>query len=148
MGQRVSKPWQAFRNSLLQMPSTGTLGNTLSLGPKNLKVKCQAFTYDGSKGWNSTHQPAHLSWMTIKELETRVQLDVASSSEHFLVDTQGYLFCPDLLLWSFLPAKLYNFGYYRKNHYKKDSPKHFFVAGMDRYYPISFWWSLNAPLPC
>ena len=25
----------------------------------------------------------------------------------------------------------------------KDSPKHFFVAGMDKYFPTSFWWSLN-----
>ena len=25
----------------------------------------------------------------------------------------------------------------------KDSPEHFFVAGMDKYFPTSFWWSLN-----
>ena len=32
------------------MPSMGTLGGTLPLGPKSLKVKCQAFPYDGSTG--------------------------------------------------------------------------------------------------
>ena len=29
----------------------------------------------------------------------------------------------------------------------KDSPEHFFVAGMDKYYPTSFWWSLSVLLP-
>ena len=33
---------------LLQMPSTGTLGGTLPLGPKSLKVKHQAFRHNGS----------------------------------------------------------------------------------------------------
>ena len=32
------------------MPSTGTLGSTLPLGPKSLKVKRQAFPHDGSRG--------------------------------------------------------------------------------------------------
>ena len=38
------------KNSLLQMISVGTLGSTLSLGPKSLKVKRQAFPHDGSTG--------------------------------------------------------------------------------------------------
>ena len=29
----------------------------------------------------------------------------------------------------------------------KDSPKHFFVAGMDEYFPTSFWWSLSVLIP-
>ena len=29
----------------------------------------------------------------------------------------------------------------------KDSPEHFFVAGMDTYFPTSFWWSLIVLLP-
>ena len=29
----------------------------------------------------------------------------------------------------------------------KYSPKHFFVAGMDKYFPTSFWWSLSVLLP-
>ena len=28
----------------------------------------------------------------------------------------------------------------------KDSPKDFFVAGMDKYFPTSFWWSLGVLL--
>ena len=36
---------------------------------------------------NSPLQPAHLSHITIMGLEPRVQLDVASRSENFLVDT-------------------------------------------------------------
>ena len=28
----------------------------------------------------------------------------------------------------------------------KDSPKHFFVAGMDKYFPTSFWWTLSVLL--
>ena len=28
----------------------------------------------------------------------------------------------------------------------KDSPKHFLVAGMDKYFPTSFWWSLSVLL--
>ena len=32
------------------MPSIGTLGATLPLGPKSLKVKHQAFPHDGSTG--------------------------------------------------------------------------------------------------
>ena len=30
---------------------------------------------------------------------------------------------------------------------QKDSPEHFFVAGMDKYFPTSFWWSLSVLLP-
>ena len=32
------------------MPSIGTLGGTLPLGPKSFKVKYQAFPHDGSTG--------------------------------------------------------------------------------------------------
>ena len=30
---------------------------------------------------------------------------------------------------------------------QKDLPKHFFVAGMDKYFPTSFWWTLSVLLP-
>ena len=33
--------------------------------------------------------------------------------------TQGYLLCPDLLLWHLLLPNLYHFGCLRKNNYKK-----------------------------
>ena len=29
----------------------------------------------------------------------------------------------------------------------KESPEHFFVAGIDKYFPTSFWWSLGVLLP-
>ena len=29
----------------------------------------------------------------------------------------------------------------------KDSPEHVFVAGMDKYFPTSFWWSLSCHTP-
>ena len=69
------------------MPSTGTLGGTLPLRPKSLKVKCQAYPHDGSRGLKRPLQPARLSQITITGLEPRVQLDVAGRSENFLVDT-------------------------------------------------------------
>ena len=69
------------------MPSTGTLGGTLPWGPKSLKVKCQAYPHDGSRGLKRPLQPARLSQITITGLEPRVQLDVAGRSENFLVDT-------------------------------------------------------------
>ena len=77
-------------------------------------------------------------------LEPRVQLDVACRSENFLVD---YLLCLDLLLWNLLLPNLYRFGRYRKKQLLKDSPRHFFVAGMNKYFPTSFWWSLSVLLP-
>ena len=69
------------------MPSVVILGNTLPLGSKSLKVKCQTFPYDGS---TVLKQPAPASLPVtdnLHELEPRVQLDVAGRSENFLVDT-------------------------------------------------------------
>ena len=70
------------------MPSIGTLGSTLPLGPKSLKVKPQPFPHDGSTGLK---QPAAASLpvqITIMGLEPRVQLDVAGRFENFLADTE------------------------------------------------------------
>ena len=69
------------------MPSIGTLGSTLSSGPKSLKVKHQALPHDGSIGLKQLLQPAHLSHLNITGLEPRVQLDEAGRSENFSVDT-------------------------------------------------------------
>ena len=76
------------------MPSIWTLGGTLPWGPKRLKIKCQAFPHDGSTGLK---QPAPASPpVTDNHHEAgakgatgcgRVQLDVASRSKNFLVDT-------------------------------------------------------------
>ena len=74
------------------MPSTGTLGGTLPLGPRSLKVKCQAYPHDGSRGLKRPLQPAGLSQITITGLEPRVQLDVAGRSKNFLVD-MGATYC-------------------------------------------------------
>ena len=35
----------------------------------------------------------------------------------------------------------------QENKLQKYSPKHFFVAGMDKHFPTSFWWSLSVLLP-
>ena len=71
------------------MPSIGTLGSTLPLGPKNFKVKCQAFPHNGStRPWlEQPLQLARLAQRTITGLEPRLQLPVAGRSENFLVDT-------------------------------------------------------------
>ena len=74
-----------------------------------------------------------------------MQLDVADRSENFLVDT-GVTYCLDLLLQSLLLPNLYHLGATEKQ-LLKDSPEHFFVAEMDKYLPISFWWSLSVLLP-
>ena len=114
------------------MPSTGTLGDTLSSGPKNLKIKHQAFPHDGSTGLKQP-TPASLPLQTtIMGLELRVQLDVADKSENFLVDIYSVLTSCSR---AFSLQNLYHSGCYRKNNYKKDSPEHFFVAAMDKYFP-------------
>lgn len=61
-----------------------------------------------------------------------MQLDVADKSENFLVDIYSVLTSCSR---AFSPQNLYHSGCYRKNNYKKDSPEHFFVAAMDKYFP-------------
>ena len=69
------------------MPSVVILGNTLPLGSKSLKVKCQTFPYDGSTGLKPP-TPASLPVTdNHHELEPSLQLDVAGRSENFVVDT-------------------------------------------------------------
>ena len=69
------------------MPTTWTLGSTVPSGPKSLKVECQAFPHDGSRGLKCPLQPACLSQITITGLGPTVHLDVAGRPENFLVDT-------------------------------------------------------------
>ena len=86
--------------------------------------------------WSSLHQPACLSQITFMNWSQgcnwmwQVGLRIS-----WLI--QGLLLCPDLP-WSLL-ENLYHFGCHRKNIYKKDSPEYFFVWGMDKYFPTSFW---------
>ena len=66
------------------MPSTGTLGSTLPLGPKSLKVKHQAFPHNGSTG---------LKWSTLASLPVTDNHQGAGAKgatgcgKNFLVDT-------------------------------------------------------------
>ena len=60
------------------MPSIGTLGGTLPLGPKSLKVKRQAFPHDDSTGRKQPTPPARLSQITITGLEPRMQASLGT----------------------------------------------------------------------
>ena len=46
------------------------------------------------------------------------------------------------------PPKPVPFWVLQEKQLLKDSPEHFFVVGMDKYFPTSFWWSLSVrPTP-
>ena len=131
------------------MSSVGTLGGIVPSGPNSLKVKRQDFPCDGStRPWlKQPLQPACLAQRTIMGLEPRVQLHVAGGSENFLVDT-GATYC---VLTSYSEAFSSQtctiLGATEKKKITKDSPEYFFIAGMDKYFPTSFWWSLSVLLP-
>ena len=128
------------------MPSTGTLGSTLPSGPKSLKVKRQAYPHDGSRGLK---RPAAASPPVTDNHHgagAKGATDVAGRSENFLVDT-GATYSV-LISWiKPSPPKPVPFWVLQEKQLLKDSPKHFFVAGMDKYFPTSFWWSLSVLLP-
>ena len=128
------------------MPSVGTLGSTLPLRPKSLKVKCQTFHHDGSTEMK-WHAPASPS-VTDKNtgLEPRVQLDVAGRSENFLVD-QGLPTLPWPPTPETSPPKPVPLWVVQEKQLQKDSSKHFFVVGMDKYFSTVFWWSPSVLLP-
>ena len=79
-------------------------------------------------------------------LEPREQLDVAGGSENFLVDT-GATYSVLISYSRASPPKPVPFWMLQETQLLKDSPKHFFVAGMDKYFPTSFWCSLKVLLP-
>ena len=69
------------------MPSIGTLSGTLPLGFKSLKVKCQAFPHDGSRGLK---QPAPASLPVTDNhhgATAKGATGWAGRSKNFLVDT-------------------------------------------------------------
>ena len=109
------------------MPSAGTLGGTLPLGPKRLKVKHQAFPHNGSAGLK---QPAHMSQKTIMGLEPRVQLDVAGRSKKFLVDT-GTTYSVLTSYSRAFSSQTYTILDATGQTIMKDSPEHF-VARRDK----------------
>ena len=69
------------------MPSIGTLGGTLPLGPKSLKFKHQAFPHDGSTGlkWPAPASPPVID--NHYRAGVKGATGVAGGSENFLVDT-------------------------------------------------------------
>ena len=75
-----------------------------------------------------------------------MQLDVAGRSENFLVDTEATYSVLISYSGAFSSQTCTILGATGKQ-LLKDSPEHFFVAGMDKYFPTSFWWSLSVLLP-
>ena len=80
------------------------------------------------------------------ELEPRAQLDVSGRSENFLVDTAATYSVLNSYSGAFSSQTCTILGATGKQ-LQKYSPKHFFVAGMDKYFPTRFWWSLCVLLP-
>ena len=78
-------------------------------------------------------------------LKPRVQLDVASRSENFLADN-GVTYSVLTSYSRAISTQTCTILVATGNTITKDSPEHFFIAGMDKYFPTSFWWSLNVPL--
>ena len=87
--------------------------------------------------WSGLLQPARLSQITIMGLEPRVQLDVAGRSRISWV-TQGL----PTLSWPLTPKpsppKPVPFWVLQEKQLQKGLPKHFFVAGMDKYFSHQF----------
>ena len=96
--------------------------------------------------WSGPLQPARLSQITIMGLEPRVQLDVAGRSKNFLIDTGDTYSVLTSYSRAFSSQPCTIFGSTGKT-ITKESPKHFFIAGMDKYFLNSFFWSLSVLLP-
>ena len=74
-----------------------------------------------------------------------MQLDVTGSSENLLVDTEASYSVLTSYSGNFSPQTFSILGAMGKA-ITKNAPEYFFVAGMDRYFPTSFWWSLSVLL--
>ena len=127
------------------MPSIGTLGSTLPLGPKSFKVKCQTFPHDGSTGLKS---PAPDS-PPITDNHHGAGTKGATGCGRYIREYLGWHGATYSVLTSYSRAfssqNCTIMGATEKKQSQKYSPKHFFVAGMDKYFPTSFWWSLCLP---
>ena len=75
-----------------------------------------------------------------------MQLDVAGRSENFLVDT-GATYSVLTSYSSAFSSQTYTILRGTGKTITKDSLKLFFVAGMDKYFPTSFWWPLSVLFP-
>ena len=146
LGHRVSKPWHISLNGLLQMPSIGTLGYTLPLGPKSLKVKHKTYPCNGSTGLK---RPASAS-PPVTDNHHGARAKGATGCGRWVREFLGWHRGLPILSWPPTPesslAKPVPFGELQEKQLQKDSTEHF-VAGMDKYFPTSFWWSLSVPLP-
>ena len=144
---RQAGHWANLVTSLLKWLATNAINWDTG---RHSALKCQSSAKPSltmiQQDWSGPLQQAHLSQITIMGLEPRVQLDVASRSENFLVDT-GL----PTLSWPPAPEpsppKPVPFWELQEKQLQKDLPKHFFVAGMDKYFYTRFLWSLSVLLP-
>ena len=65
------------------------LGHWEALCPRDQRASRSSTNHDASIGLKQLLQPAYLSHITIMGLEPRLQLDEASRSKNFLVDTRA-----------------------------------------------------------
>ena len=79
-------------------------------------------------------------------LEPRVQLGIEGRSKNFLVDVGANYSVLTPTMEPSLPKPV-PFWLLQEKQLQKDLPEHFFVAGMDKYFPTSFWWPLSALFP-
>ena len=119
------------------MPSTGT---QVSQGQE---PSLPSWLFNTTEAAHSSHPPVT---DTITRLEPRVQPDWQVGLRISWL-TQGL----PTLSWppapESSPPKPVPFWVLQEKHLQKDSPEHFFVAGMDKYFPTRFWWSLSVLLP-
>ena len=78
-------------------------------------------------------------------MEPRAQLDEADRSENFLIDTGATYSVLTFYVGAFSQTCTI-FWVLQEKQLQKDSLEDFFVAGMDKYCPASFWWSLSVLL--
>ena len=74
-----------------------------------------------------------------------MQLDVAGRSKNFLIDT-GATYSVLTFYFGAFSQSCTIFWVLQEKQLQKNSPEHF-VAGMDKYFPTSFWWPLNVLIP-
>ena len=79
-------------------------------------------------------------------LDARVQLDVAGRSNNLLVDIGATYSVLTSYSGTFSSKPCTILGATGKTN-TKDSSELFIIAGMDKYFPTSFWWSLSVLLP-
>ena len=125
-----------------------TLGGTLPSGPKSLKVKRQVFAHDGSTGLKQS-TPASLPVTDNHHgdgADGKIEMWQIGLRIFWL--TQGLPTLSDLLpTREPSPPKPVLFWVLQEKQLQKDSPEHFLVAGMDKYFLTNSWWSLCVLLP-